>query len=400
MTVEFDPEVLSPDPKRRRQVLEWLAAALEAVDPERLTGEALRDRGHSPTAVVAIGKASPAMARGAMAALDVVSGICVTDHTEAVPEIMTLLVGDHPVPGDASFAAGAAVVEAVAGAEPAVDLVALISGGGSALCEAPLDGVPPDFLSEVNARLVSSGIDIEKVNLVRSHLSAIKGGGVSRAAGRPIDTFIISDVGGAGPEVVASGPTIPGPHDPDAALALIEDLSLDVPERVAAAIRRRLPGVATPRVEVLADGRDAARAVIETASGPTRLAPGWIEGEVSSALASFMTLAGPGVTAGAGEVTFEVAGPGSGGRCTHAALLAVRHLGPDDLFCAFATDGVDGVSGASGAIVDGSTITRGGDPEQALSSFDSATYLAGTADLLRCPPTGTNVSDLWILWRR
>jgi glycerate 2-kinase len=80
--------------------------------------------------------------------------------------------------------------------------------------------------------------------------------------------------------------------------------------------------------------------------------------------------------------------------------LAARSLGPEDLFCVFATDGVDGRSGASGAIVDGSTIARGGDPKRALDNFDSARYLAATSDLLRCPPTGTNVSDLWILWRR
>ena len=79
---------------------------------------------------------------------------------------------------------------------------------------------------------------------------------------------------------------------------------------------------------------------------------------------------------------------------------AERLAGSTDIFCAFATDGVDGGSGAAGASVDGSTIDRGDDPLDALRSFDSAGYLAGTSDLLRCPPTGTNVSDLWILWRR
>ena len=83
------------------------------------------------------------------------------------------------------------------------------------------------------------------------------------------------------------------------------------------------------------------------------------------------------------------------------ALLAAEHLaGSNDIFCAFATDGVDARSGAAGAIVDGSTILRGGEPAEALREFDSAGYLGRTSDLLRCPPTGTNVSDLWILWRR
>ena len=69
------------------------------------------------------------------------------------------------------------------------------------------------------------------------------------------------------------------------------------------------------------------------------------------------------------------------------------------MFCAFATDGVDGSSGAAGSIVDGDTITRGGDPHQSLDRFDSATYLERTGDLVITGPTGTNVADLWLLWR-
>ena len=138
------------------------------------------------------------MARGAASVLDVAGGVCVTDHPEPVPDTMRLVIGDHPVPGPASLEAGAAVLEAVQSAPPSMDIVALVSGGGSALCEAPRDGVPAGFLSEVTRRLISGGADIEELNLVRGHLSAIKCGGVARAAGRPIDTFVISDVAGAG----------------------------------------------------------------------------------------------------------------------------------------------------------------------------------------------------------
>jgi hydroxypyruvate reductase len=340
------------------------------------------------------------MSLGAASKVDVVSGICVTDHIDDVPRTVTLRVGDHPVPGEASYAAGAAVLEAVRETPPDIDLVALVSGGGSALCEAPRQGVPLEYLTRVYDRLVSAGVSIEDVNLVRSHLSAVKGGGVARAAGRPIGTLVISDVGPAGPGVVASGPTIPGRHDPDAALAVLQKLSIEVPEEVAAAMRQKPQDIPAPETHVLADGRDAARAVMKAAPGPARLAAGWIHGPVEIAVEKFIASAGPGVTVGAGEVTVKVTGDGRGGRCSHAALLAARSLGTDDLFCVFASDGVDGGSGASGAIVDGSTIGRGGDPTPALDDFDSAGYLAATSDLLRCPPTGTNVSDLWILWRR
>jgi hydroxypyruvate reductase len=400
VTIEFDSDVFGPDHERRQQVLGWLGAALAAVDPERLTAEALRTRRREKTAIIAIGKAAPAMSRGAASALDVVSGICVTDHIDDVPDAVTLLVGDHPVPGKASYAAGAAVLGAVRRTPPDVDLVALISGGGSALCEAPRQGVPFEYLTRVNERLVSAGIGIEELNLVRSHLSSVKGGGLARAAGRPISTLVISDVGPAGPGVVASGPTIQGRHDPDHALAVLKSLSIEVPGEVARAMRQLPPDIPVPETHVLADGRVAARAVMEAAPRPASLARGWIHGPVEIAVGSFIASAGPGVTVGAGEVSVEVTGDGLGGRCTHAALLAARYLGPDDLLCVFASDGVDGRSGASGAIVDGSTIGRGGDPTRALDNFDSARYLAATSDLLSCPPTGTNVSDLWILWRR
>jgi hydroxypyruvate reductase len=402
VTVAFDTGVLAPDPERRRSLLGWLIAGLEAVDPMRLTADALADRRRRPAQVIAIGKAAPGMARGAASALAVVGGICVTDHPDAVPQEMRLMLGDHPVPAEASFAAGAAVLDMVAHGPPGIDLVALVSGGGSALCEAPREGVPADFLSDVTGRLLSSGAGIEEMNLVRSHLSSVKAGGIARAAGHAIETFVISDVGEAGPEVVASGPTIPGRLDPAAALAVLKRFSIDVPGSVTKAIQEPIADMPPPRVTVLADGRDAARAVAEAAAatGPARLAPGWLQGDVGTCLEGFLATAGPGVTVAAGEATVKVGGDGVGGRDTHAALLAAHRLGPGDLFCAFATDGVDGSSGGSGAIVDGSTIIRGGDSSEALRSFDSARYLAATSDLLRCPPTGTNVADLWIMLRR
>jgi hypothetical protein len=156
-----------------------------------------------------------------------------------------------------------------------------------------------------------------------------------------------------------------------------------------------------PKVILLADGRDAARAVAAAAPAPAAIWEGWLRGDAEACLDRFLRDSGPGVTVGTGEVVLDMRGEGTGGRNTHTALLAAARLtGSDDVFCAFATDGVDGGSGSAGAIVDGSTLRRGGDPTRSRDRFDSATYLAGTSDLLVCPPTGTNVSDLWILWRR
>jgi len=401
MTSRFDPSVLSPDPEGRSRILSWLEAGLAAVEPERLTADALSDDDGSPTVLIAIGKAAPAMVRGAVSTLDVMAGVCVSDHVEPVPDQIRLLVGDHPVPGPASFEAGVAVLDMVRAASASTRMIALISGGGSALCEAPREGVPPGYLAEVTRSLIAGGADIEEINLVRSHLSAIKCGGVARAARRAIDTLVISDVSGADPGVVASGPTIPGEHAPEKAARILARFSVDLPPVVRAAMSVAPPRLPDPEVMVLADGLAAARAAAGACPAPARVWGEWLRGETETCLERFLRTSGPGVTLGAGEVVLDVRGSGTGGRNTHTALLAASRLaGSDDVFCAFATDGVDGRSGSAGAIVDGSTTSRGGDPTPARDQFDSAAYLARSSDLLRCPPTGTNVSDLWILWRR
>jgi glycerate-2-kinase len=213
--------------------------------------------------------------------------------------------------------------------------------------------------------------------------------------------LVISDVAGADPGVIASGPTIPGEHEPERAAGILTRLSIDLPAAVRAAMSVEPTPLPEPKVALLADGRDAARAVAAAAPAPAAVGEAWLRGEAGECLDRFLDGSGPGVTVGTGEVVLGVRGDGIGGRNTHAALLAATRLADsDDVFCAFATDGVDGRSRSAGAIVDGSTLSRGGDPTRARDRFDSATYLARTSDLLRCPPTGTNVSDLWILWRR
>jgi hydroxypyruvate reductase len=378
-----------------------LEAGLSAVDPERLTADALTPHAGESAVVIAIGKAAPAMARGASSVLDIVGGVCVSDHIEPTSDRLRFLVGDHPVPGAASLQAAEAVLEAVQDAPPAIPIIALISGGGSALCEKPRDGVPGEYLAEVTRRLIAGGAGIEEMNLVRAHLSAIKGGGVSRAAGRPIDTYVISDVAGADPGVVASGPTIPRAADAEAATLIMRRAAIDVPEVVLAVLRTPQPAIAAPEVTLLANGLDAARGVASAVSGPVEVRSDWLAGPVEPCIERFFAGSGPGVTVGAGETVLEVTGEGRGGRNTHAALLAATRIaGTYDVFVAFATDGVDGASGSAGAVVDGGTMSRGGDPSGALDSFDSAGYLETSSDLLRCSPTGTNVSDIWILWRR
>lgn len=391
------------DLNNRRSALEQLfRVGLAAVEPERLVREALQGvRG--PSTVVALGKAAPGMCRGAAVALGEVHGICVTGRPDAeVPEGVELVVGDHPVPGAASFSAGRRTLETAASARDR--LIALISGGGSALCEHPLEGIPPSFISDVNVHMLQSGASIDEMNLVRRHLSAVKNGGVARVASVPVSTFVISDVCGADLSVVASGPTLPGLIDPDSAIAVMARHGIEVPPGILDVIRSQPPPAAPGGpVELLADGHTATRSMIDHAAKeglPAAHVEEWLDGPVDAVLDRFLGRAGPGITVAAGEPEVAVTGDGKGGRNTHAALLAATRLaGTDSVFGAFATDGIDGNTRCAGAIVDGDSLQRGGDPASALQRSDSATYLEGSGDLMVTGPTGTNVADIWVLWK-
>ena len=378
--------------------------AIEAVDPARLTALALQ-AGEPPRtrSLISIGKAAPGMTRGAREALGPIEGVCVSAEPAAVPEGVENVVGNHPVPGDASFQAGRRVLDLAEGSEDGC--LVLVSGGGSALCEWPRPGVDPAWLQEVNRRLLFSGASIRDTNIVRGHLSAIKCGGLAGAGTGPFPTYILSDVAGEGPETVASGPTIPMDHDPERAKRILEEVGLEVPTQVWRAMTSE-PDSRTRSVDVtvIGDGATAAHAVAERASEleiGARIAGGWLSGDAGSALDRLFAAQTRGLAIAAGETTVTVKNiTGRGGRNTHAALLAARRIsGTDQVFGALATDGVDGSSQAAGAIVDGGTLGRGGDPSASLEEFDSATYLDRSGDLVITGPTGTNVADLWLLWR-
>jgi len=378
---------------RRETILRWLRAGLDAVEPERLTHDALRDRA-GPMTVLAIGKAAAAMCRGAASAVGPIEGLCVTTHHELVPDNVELVIGDHPLPGPASLAAGLKALDASTRAD-----IALISGGGSSLCEVPADGLAIEFVASVYEKLLDTGTDIVDVNLVRASLSKTKGGGLGS-----IPTYVISDVAGAGPSVVSSGPTLGVAPDPDRAIDVMRRVGVTVDRTLEQVIRANARTAhPAPEVFMLADGRTAAKAVALASVGDGvmgRVRPGWIEGDFQESLVDFVGSADRGITVASGEPSVPGRPDGRGGRNTHTALRAAQMIsGSDAWFAALATDGVDGRSDSAGAIVDGATLSRGGDPTAALTSFNSAAYLETTGDLIEDGPTGTNVADLWLIWR-
>lgn len=388
--------------ERRRLIRGWMDVALKAVDPRRLANDALSDDDGEPVTVIAIGKAASAMCWGAHDSLKHVSGICVSNRADRLPDGFELRVGDHPVPGKASLDAGQRVLEVARAASGRC--IAMISGGGSALCESPLPGIELSFLRMVNRVLLDAGAPIDEMNLIRRHLSEVKCGGVASATSARLETYVLSDVAGGQAHLVASGPTIAAPAQPDHAEKVMRRYGIGIDESVRVAMRQACREVSqTALVTVLADGRTAGMAIVEEAHAlgiDGVLTEAWIDGDLQPQLASFLEGAGPGVTVAVGEPSLRVTGPGTGGRNTHAALIASKFIsGSGDVFASFATDGIDGRSTAAGAIVDGATVGRGGDLTRALAEFDSGPYLGDTGDLIKTGSTGTNVADIWILWR-
>lgn len=380
--------------------------------------------------VVGAGKASAEMAAALERALadqapalrERLSGVVVTRYGYAVPcESVEILEASHPVPDDAGVAATRRILETVRDAGPEDVVLALISGGGSALLAAPIDGVTLADKRSVTDALLRSGAPIHHMNAVRRALSAVKGGGLAEAAGATrLIGLLISDVPGDDPAVIASGPTVPGPVEPARALALLEAYGIAPPPTVTAALEAasgRENGVRGDgaRVEnhVIASAHESLQAAARHARtlGYTPCVLGdALEGEsrdvaqVHAAIAQYAQKQGqpvavPAVVLSGGETTVTVRGDGRGGRNAEFVLAMACALKEADGIHALAgdTDGIDGTEENAGAVIGPDTLQRardaGEDPHARLAANDAYTLFAATDELLVTGPSGTNVND-------
>lgn len=405
-------------------------AALRSVDPGLVTvshlsvlGERLEVGGHTVEVergvrILAVGKAAHGMARAAAGILSsrLVGGLIISDHHRPSPHPrLKVMVGDHPYPGRASLSAGRAALSLAAEGHPDELLLALVSGGGSSLMEVPAPGITFDDLAAAGRALVTGGVPISEMNVVRRHLSSIKNGGITRMAGcRPLATLLISDVVDGPASAVASGPTIADGTTPEDARTVLANYRLE--QRMPASVMAYLESsrsVARPAVRhpyrVIADGMEAARAArVELGAHgfSAEMVKAPVVGEAEAAARATMEEAMPDrvhVYWGETTVRIDVSSPGRGGRNQHAALVAAGWLAGRGrgFFGGFATDGVDGESDAAGGLVDSGTIERGRaaglDWGSHLRRYDSSSFLAASGDLVVTGPTGVNVGDLWLV---
>ncbi len=399
-----------------------IKAALEAVDPAAAVTRSLREEdlaGAARVFIVGAGKAGVAMARAAARQVGskLVGGVMAVPVAlrEEVPGVR-FIIGGHPLPTAGSLAAGEAIAALLSDTHPEDLVLALISGGGSALLELPMDGLGLADLQQVTDLALRAGAPITALNRMRWRLSQLKGGGLLRlAAPARVLALILSDVVGNPLEIIASGPTVAPTAGGETAWEIAQRYGLTgaVSEAVAERLRATVTAVEPADVEnrLIGSNRLAGDAALAAArelgysgrylgddwQGEARVIGRRFAEEVLSARDRGRTC----LVAG-GETTVRVTGDGQGGRNQEFALGAAQRIAgiPGVLVASFGTDGIDGPTDAAGAWVTGETRGLGEQLGFSIDDFlarnDAYHLHKALGTLLVTGPTGTNVNDLMI----
>jgi glycerate 2-kinase len=408
----------------RRFLRALFDAAVAAADPAVVLPAHLPAPPRGRTVVVGAGKASAAMGL----ALErhwpgELSGLIVTRYGHGAPcERIEVVEAAHPVPDEAGRAAAARILGLMRGLGEDDLVLALISGGGSALLTLPPDGLSLGDKQGINRALLRSGASIDEMNCVRKHLSSIKGGRLAAAAfpARTV-SLLISDVPGDDPAVIASGPTVPDPTTAAEAAAILARYGIELPDGVrrhlaSPAAETPKPGdprlaraevrlIAAPQLSLEAAARRARDEGVtpvllgDALEGEAREVGKVMAGIARSAARHGRPAAAPAVLLSGGETTVTVRGEGRGGRNVEFLLgLAVALDGEPRVWAiAGDTDGIDGAEEVAGAIVAPDTLARaramGLDPRAALAGNDAHGLYEALGDQVITGPTLTNVND-------
>ena len=396
--------------------------AVEVADPMRSLAGFLPPKPTGRVVVVGAGKASARMAEAVEAAWGPCEGLVITRYGYARPCRGTRIVeAAHPVPDAAGAEATGRMLDLLAGLGDGDFVLALISGGASALLCAQVEGVTLAQKQAVNAALLASGAPTGQMNIVRKHLSRVKGGQLAAAAypARML-AMMISDVPGDDPAFIGSGPTVGDASTPQDALAVLERWQVKVPYSVTAALGGasgvippgdpRLSRVTNTIFAAPAQSLEAAAELARAAGCDVQILGDGIEGEARDVARAQAALAlrlqagrapgaAPLVLLSGGEVTVTRRGDGIGGPnaefCLALALALDGASGIHALACD--TDGVDGAAEVAGARIGPGTLksaqSAGRDVAAALDRNDAHSFFAAIGAQVVTGPTLTNVND-------
>ena len=393
--------------------------AVEVADPMRSLARFLPERPRGRVVVVGAGKASARMAEAVEAAWGPCEGLVITRYGHGRPcRGIEIVEAAHPVPDPAGAEATARMLALLEGLGEGDFVLALISGGASALLVAPVAGVSLAEKQAVNASLLASGAPITLMNTVRKHLSRVKGGQLAAAAypARML-ALMISDVPGDDAAFIGSGPTVGDASTPADARAVLDHWQVAVPQSVMAALAQgssvvppddpRLAAVTNVIYAAPTQSLDAAAAMARERGCVVRSLGSEVEGEAREVAAAQAALAlrlqaerkpgdPPLLLISGGELTVTRRGDGVGGPnaefCLALAIALNGAAGIHALACD--TDGVDGASEVAGAVIGPTTLAAAGvDPVAALARNDAHSFFARVGGQVVTGPTLTNVND-------
>jgi hydroxypyruvate reductase len=405
--------------KMRERAKEIFMAGVAAADPFQAVQTALDANpvqiGPGRLVIIAIGKAAGRMATAALQTYPNADRVVVVTNYENAQPIdgAEVFAAGHPEPDENGYKAAQAIISVLGGMNEGDQVLALISGGGSALLPAPRAALSLADKTKVNSLLLKASVDIVGTNLVRQQLSDLKGGGFLRhAAPAKVRGLILSDVIGDDIRAIASGPTASPIGTAAEAVVLLKSLDLwaACPDSAKSCLLNPSPVTDIPPVEnTLIGSNPLSVAAMQKACPTAVVGSNHLIGNVSDAAEQIVTLSKPGqITLFGGETTVQVTGSGRGGRnqelALRVALLVERENWSDGwVYLQGGTDGRDGPTDAAGGLVDGGTLRRmrdaGIDPLERLADNDSHPALQAAGDLLSIGATGTNVADLGVLIR-
>lgn len=385
---------------------------VERADPFAAVADALRDETGTPHTCIAVGKAAGRMMQAALARFGRFEQCVMVTNYENANDMdgVDVFAAGHPVPDENGAKAGQAVIAALKAAQGPV--LALISGGGSALLPAPKAPMTLADKAQVNDLLLGCGAEIIEMNLIRQHLSDLKGGGfLSHAAPHKVTALILSDVVGDDLRAIASGPTVGPLGGISDARQLCQAYGIwdQLPQAARTVLSQESQGPDLPEATNLLVGSNPQSLQAMMAHAPqAHLYPIPLEGDVAQAALDVVDFATkPGTYIFGGETTVQIKGHGKGGRnqelALRVAVLAQQRGWINWCYLQGGTDGRDGPTDAAGGIVDSQTISKARsrqfDVQAALENNDSYHVLQAADALLDIGATGTNVADLGVLIR-
>lgn len=389
--------------------------AVEVADPMRSLAAFLPEKPPGRVVVIGAGKASARMAEAVETVWGRCEGLVITRYGYARPcRGIEIVEAAHPVPDAAGQDATTRMLALLEDLGPDDFVLALISGGASALLTTPAGDMTLTQKQAVNAALLASGAPIGQMNVLRKHLSRVKGGQLAAAA-HPAQmlALMISDVPGDDPALIGSGPTVGDASTAADARAILDRWNIDVPDNVRVVLDRP-SGVLRPddpqlaRVENIicaapSQSLAAAAELARSEGWPVEILGDSIEGEARDVArdhaARALAADGPLILLSGGELTVTRRGDGVGGpNAEYALALAIALDGAPGIHAiACDTDGVDGAAEVAGAMIGPATLNRAGaarlEPAAALARNDAHSFFAAIGDQVVTGPTLTNVND-------